>query len=130
MNESKDLIKRVQGEIIDGMPTGNLYIGVTQDEYKQLEKDLEEYEYLEQSNEELQKLNTNYGKRIFKLEEILDIIIKKEVNIHNFKNMLLFDNVKTFDVYLKYYEVTEKYTSGSLLTETEFNKIKDWLQNE
>lgn len=40
MNEGLDLIKRQQPEIIDGFPTGNIYIGVTKEELIELEKEL------------------------------------------------------------------------------------------
>ena len=40
MSEGLDLIKRQQPEIIDGFPTGNIYIGVTEEELAELEKAL------------------------------------------------------------------------------------------
>ena len=89
------------------------------EKYDIIEKDLEDYEYLEQSNEELQKLNTNYGKRIYKLEEVLDIIIKKQVHIARVNKC---DNILQYNMGTTY---EERY-----LTETEFNKIKELLENE
>lgn len=40
MNKGLDLIERQQIEIIDGYPTGNIFIGVTQEELTELEKEL------------------------------------------------------------------------------------------
>ncbi len=40
MNKGLDLIERQQTEIIDGYPTGNIFIGVTQEELTELEKEL------------------------------------------------------------------------------------------
>lgn len=42
MNKGLDLIERQQPEIIDGFPTGNIYIGVTEEELAELEKELKE----------------------------------------------------------------------------------------
>lgn len=44
MNKGLDLIKRRQPEIIDGYPTGNVYIGLTQEELIELENELKEHE--------------------------------------------------------------------------------------
>lgn len=44
MNKGLDLIQRQQPEIIDGYPTGNIYIGVTEEELAELEKELKEAE--------------------------------------------------------------------------------------
>jgi len=44
MNKGLDLIQRQQIEIIDGYPTGNIFIGVTQEELIELEIELKEYE--------------------------------------------------------------------------------------
>lgn len=40
MIKGLDLIKRQQPEIIDGFPTGNIFIGVTKEELTELEKEL------------------------------------------------------------------------------------------
>ena len=40
MNKGLDLIRRQQPEIIDGYPTGNIYIGVTKEELTELEQEL------------------------------------------------------------------------------------------
>ena len=43
MSKCLDLIKRQQLEIIDGYPTGNIYIGVTKEELTELENELTNY---------------------------------------------------------------------------------------
>lgn len=40
MNKGLDLIQRQEVELIDGCPTGNVYIGLTQEELVELEKEL------------------------------------------------------------------------------------------
>lgn len=40
MTKGLDLIARQQLEIIDGFPTGNIFIGVTKEELTELEKEL------------------------------------------------------------------------------------------
>ena len=40
MNKGLDLIQRRQAEVIDGYPTGNVYIGLTFEELAELEKEL------------------------------------------------------------------------------------------
>ena len=48
MNEGIDLIKRQQPEIIDGFPTGNIFIGVTKEELTELEKELKDYQEIKE----------------------------------------------------------------------------------
>lgn len=44
MSKGLDLIKRQEAELIDGYPTGNVYIGLAQGELNELEKELKEHE--------------------------------------------------------------------------------------
>ena len=46
-------IKRVENEIIDGYPTGNVYVGLTLEEYHQLEEDLDKLEQYKNIEEKL-----------------------------------------------------------------------------
>ena len=48
MNKGLDLIQRVDLEFIDGFPTGNLYVGVTEEEYEELEKELKALEIIKE----------------------------------------------------------------------------------
>lgn len=48
MNKGLDLIKRQQPEIIDGFPTGNIFIGVTKEELTELEKKLKAFEIIKE----------------------------------------------------------------------------------
>jgi hypothetical protein len=54
MSEGLDLIKRQQPEIIDGFPTGNIFIGVTKEELTELEKELEDLDTIK-------KIFADYG---------------------------------------------------------------------
>jgi len=53
MNKGLDLIQRQQIEIIDGYPTGNIFIGVTREELTELEIELKEHEQYKAIEEEL-----------------------------------------------------------------------------
>lgn len=53
MSKGLDLIQRQQPEIIDGFPTGNIYIGVTKEELTELEKELKEYKQYKAIEQEL-----------------------------------------------------------------------------
>lgn len=46
MSKGLDLIQRQQPEIIDGFPTGNIYIGVTEEELAELEEELKALEII------------------------------------------------------------------------------------
>lgn len=48
MNKGLDLIQRRQAEIIDGYPTGNVYIGLTFEELAELEKELKALEIIKE----------------------------------------------------------------------------------
>ncbi len=41
-----DLLERQQDEIIDGLPTGNVYVGLTPEELEELKKELETLEII------------------------------------------------------------------------------------
>ena len=45
-----DLIQRQQPELIDGYPTGNVYIGLTVEELAELEKELKALEIIKKKN--------------------------------------------------------------------------------
>lgn len=70
-------------------------VGELEDSCDIIEEELKDYEYLKQSNEELQKLNTNYGERIDKLEKAFDTLSKdhekamKELSLEIEKNRVL-----------------------------------------
>ena len=53
MNKGLDLIQRQQPEIIDGFPTGNIYIGVTKEELTELKNELKEHEQYKAIEQEL-----------------------------------------------------------------------------
>lgn len=46
MNKGTDLIQRQQIEIIDGYPTGNVYVGLASEELAELEKELKALEVI------------------------------------------------------------------------------------
>ena len=48
MNKGLDLIQRQQPEIIDGYPTGNVYVGLTAEELAELEKELKALEIVKE----------------------------------------------------------------------------------
>ena len=48
MLKGVDLIQRIQNELIEGYPTGNLYIGVTEEEYEELDKELKALEIVKE----------------------------------------------------------------------------------
>lgn len=93
-----------------------------------IEKELEDYEYLKQSNEELQKLNTNYGKRIDKLEKILEIIKEKMVDARALIEIL--EDEWTWEQYMD--EEDDRNTGGhqfsrDRLTKNEFDLLREVL---
>lgn len=48
MNKGLDLVQRQQIEVIDGCPTGNVYIGLTFEELAELEKELKALEIIKE----------------------------------------------------------------------------------
>lgn len=56
LTKEKVNINRVELQIIDGYPTGNVYVGLTSEEYHQLEEDLDKLERYEDTEE---KVNVN-----------------------------------------------------------------------
>ena len=57
MNKGIDLIQRAQYELIDGYPTGNIYIGVTKDEYNELENELKVLEIIKNKKVDIELFN-------------------------------------------------------------------------
>ena len=56
MSKGLDLIQRQQIEIIDGFPTGNIYIGVTKEELTELEKELKALEIIKNKHVDIKEL--------------------------------------------------------------------------
>lgn len=50
VNKGLDLIQRQQPELIDGYPTGNVYIGLTVEELAELGKELKALEIIKEKN--------------------------------------------------------------------------------
>ena len=76
MYKGLDLIKRQQPEIIDGFPTGNIYIGATKEELTELEKELKALEIIERKN-----INIAYLKQTFLWDDDREIGCK-DYNCH------------------------------------------------
>lgn len=106
MNKGLDLIQRTELQFIDGFPTGNLYIGVTEEEYDELEKEL----------------------------KVLEIINEKDVNIRFLKQMFQNKGLVKYETYQDYLrkdceEFKSAYLTVSLfpLTQEEFELLKEVL---
>lgn len=87
MNKGLDLIQRQQPEIIDGYPTGNVYIGLTFEELAELEKELKALEIIKEKS-----INVLILKYSFLSEEGVEYYNK------HFENKDLFLTQEQFDL--------------------------------
>lgn len=62
MSKGLDLFQRQQIEVIDGYPTGNVYVGLTIDELAELEKEFEALEIIKRKRVDVYKLSTCFEK--------------------------------------------------------------------
>lgn len=143
MNKGLDLIQRQQIEIIDGYPTGNIYIGITKEELTELEQELKDYQeiktYMQQYEieniEELRCILHNDWviRQKFKTDtanvaKALEIIKKKKVNTRAFIEIL--EDEWTWEQYMD--EEDDINTGGhqfsrDRLTQEEYDLLKEVL---
>ena len=139
MSKGLDLIQRQQPEIIDGFPTGNIYIGVTKEELTELEKELKEYQEIREIakrynwddiTSEIFNVKTDkkyrdlFNSAIVDIQEdyrkarALEIIKEKKVNCFHLINWSLEEYNNSFA-----FEGGEKYQ----LTQEEWDLLKEVL---
>ena len=110
MTKGLDLIKRQQPEIIDGFPTGNIYIGVTKEELTELEDKLKDYDYWvnlvkcygDIKAEDLRRFIHNgwaWEQSGYKKDKALEIIKEKKVNLEYLKCCENYEQYKTICSY-------------------------------
>ncbi len=149
MNEGLDLIKRQQPEIIDGFPTGNIFIGVTKEELTELEKELKDYQEIREIakrfnwddfTSEIFNVETDkkyrdlfngaivYIQKDYRKARAFDIIKEKKVNVENFVHMC---SKMSYEQYKFMWEeacfMGIKMTSKEFLTQEEFDLLKEAL---
>ena len=156
MEKEFEALSRTKSEIIDGFPTGNLWVGMTPEELETIKQALNELKAIKEANpnEALEGLKHikkyyvpepctattyNYLEIIEQallnaqeMEKVLNTIREKKVNVGNFYFMVLIMG-KDYD-FCKLNNNNAMYnicdTRKDFLTKEEFDLLKRWLEND